>query len=161
MGTGKSVVGKALAKDLKLEFIDLDAQIESQQARSIQEIFAKEGEPFFRRLEQQAVKTVAAQRDLVVACGGGVVVDKENLDILKKTGTLVCLSARPEVAFARCKDTCVRPLLNIANPQKEIERLLLLRAPFYSQAHFSIDTSDISPQEAARQIIQKLKAVDD
>lgn len=161
MGSGKSVVGKLLAKKLGRKFLDLDSLIEHKVGKKISDIFSQDGEAFFRTLEKEVVRDVVRKQALVVACGGGVVADKENLDMLKKSGVVVCLTVRPEVVYKRCKDTCARPLLNVAEPQKDIERLLALRTPFYAQAHFSVDTSDITPEEAALEIIKKIETLDD
>lgn len=156
MGTGKSVVGKLLAKRLDLEFLDLDSSIEKKEGRKIKEIFDEEGEAYFRKIEKQAVQEASKKERLVVACGGGVVLDKGNMDTLKKTGRLVCLLSRPEIILSRCKSNCDRPLLNVKDPQTEIKKLLAMRQPFYAEAEISIDTSDLSVEEVVREIERKI-----
>ncbi|MEW6008700.1 MAG: shikimate kinase [Candidatus Omnitrophota bacterium] len=157
MGTGKSVVAKVLAKRLNLKFIDMDTLIEKKEGLKIKDIFAERGETYFRQLEKETVKELSAKLDTVVACGGGVVLDKDNLNILKATGSIICLNARPEIILKRCENCTDRPLLNIENPKKRIEELLRFRAPFYAQAHFNIDTSDLSVEEVAEKILEGIR----
>ncbi len=157
MGTGKSVVGKLLAKQLKVKFLDLDSSIEEKQGQTIKDIFAQKGEAYFRQLEKEAVKQVSNKESLVVACGGGVVLDKDNLDSLKNTGTVICLTARPQVILKRCQKNKDRPLLNVEKPEERIEELLKFRSPFYAQAHFSIDTSDLTVKEVVEKILEGMR----
>jgi len=156
MGTGKSAVGKKLAKRKKWRFLDLDNLIELREKRSISNIFAKSGEPYFRRLERRVLKEVAREKHFVVACGGGIVINKENIKIMKETGSIICLSAVPEVILKRTSGYAHRPLLNVGNPKKQIELLLKLRAPYYARADKTIDTSRISIKEVVDKIT-KLK----
>ena len=152
MGTGKTVVARALAARLNMRYVSLDSIIEQRQNRSIAEIFAKEGEEYFRELEKEAVRDVSLQKNVVVDAGGGVVIKKENVKNLKKNGIIVCLAARPEIILERTSSHKHRPLLNVADPEKRIEKLLLLRAPFYKKANFTIDTSDISIEQVVVKI---------
>lgn len=152
MGTGKTSVGRALARGKKWQFIDLDELIELREGKTISDIFSQEGEPYFRRIETKALKEVARQEKFIVACGGGIVMDKENIKIMKETGIIVCLTAAPEVILKRTSGYLHRPLLNVENPKKQIELLLKLRAVFYAQADKTIDTSDLSIDEAVSRI---------
>lgn len=154
MGTGKTAVGKALAKKKKLQFVDLDDLIEFREKRAISDIFAGDGEPYFRKVEKRALKKVSKEKKFVVACGGGIVLDKENIKTMKKTGIIVCLTASPEVILERTSAYLHRPLLNVSNPRKQIELLLKLRAPYYAQADKTIDTSKISVKEAVEKIVK-------
>lgn len=158
MATGKTVVGKQVAGQLSQQFIDLDSLIEERQKRKIVQIFAEDGEPYFRRLEKQALKGISTQRDLVVACGGGIVKDLENIQIVKQTGTMICLSARSEVILARTRGSRLRPLLNVDNPQDKIEELLKIRAPFYAQADYIIDTSDLAVSSVVNKVLEYVRA---
>jgi len=157
MGTGKTAVGQLLAQKLGLDFVDLDDVIEQKEGTSISLIFQQKGEPYFRKVEKEAVREISQKSDLVVGCGGGAVINQENLDHLKKTGTVICLEARPEVILNRTKEARHRPLLNVEDPEKKIEELLSQRAPFYAQAHFTIDTSRLSVEEVAQRIIDLLE----
>jgi shikimate kinase len=154
MGTGKSSVGRELAKREKWEFIDLDELIEKREKRSIAEIFAKQKEPYFRQLEKQILKETSGRNNCVVACGGGIVMDKDNIDLMKKTGIMVCLAASPEVILKRTSQARHRPLLEVENHKERIKLLLNARAPYYALADSTIDTSRISVGGVTDKIIQ-------
>ncbi|MFH1888721.1 MAG: shikimate kinase [Candidatus Omnitrophota bacterium] len=156
MGTGKTAVGRELAKKKKLQFVDLDGLIELKEKRIIPDIFARSGEPYFRKVEKRILKEVAAQKKFVVACGGGIVIDEENIEVMKKTGTLICLTATPAVILKRTSSCAHRPLLNVKDPKKQIEHLLKLRAPYYAKTDKTIDTSKLSIKEVVEKIA-KLK----
>jgi len=156
MGTGKTSVGKELAKKKKWQFLDLDELIELREKRAIADIFAQNGEPYFRRLEKSALKEAAGQKNFVVACGGGIVTDPGNIKIMKEAGLMVCLKARPEVILKRTSGYLHRPLLNVRDPREQIDLLLKLRAPYYAQAHFSVDTSKLSAKEVVAKISKRI-----
>ena len=154
MGTGKSVVGRELAKKNKRQFIDLDELIELKEKRRICDIFIKEGEPYFRRIEKNVLKEVSRERKFIVACGGGIVIDKENIQLMKKTGLIICLTATPKVIFKRVSGYKHRPKLNVAQPKKQIEFLLKLRSSYYAQADKTINTSVISVKEVVNRVLK-------
>lgn len=154
MGTGKTAAGKELARKKKWQFVDLDDLIELRERRAISDIFAKEGEPYFRRVEKQVLKEVAKEKEFVVACGGGIVIDPENIKTMRETGIIICLTATPEVILKRTSGYAHRPLLNVKDPKKQIELLLKLRAPYYAQADEAIDTSKISAKEVVDKILK-------
>ncbi len=147
-------MGCLLAKKKKWHFVDLDEHIELSQRRRIVDIFAKHGEPYFRKIEKKALKEVAGQKGFVVACGGGVVLDKDNIKLMRKSGILVCLSASPKEILKRVSANANRPLLNVANPQKRIELLLKMRAPYYAQADYTVDTSKLTIKQVVQKIIK-------
>jgi shikimate kinase len=155
MGTGKTTVGKELAKAKGWQFIDLDELIELKEKRSIADIFAKDKEEYFRKAETRALKEVAREAKFVVACGGGVVLKAENIKTMKQTGLIVCLTATPAQVLKRTSGYLHRPLLNVADPKKQIETLLKMRQPYYAQADKIIDTTKISPKE----VVRKIKAI--
>lgn len=157
MGTGKSAVGKEVACAKKWQFVDLDELIELRERAAIAEIFADKGEPYFRKAEKKALKEVSRQKNFVVACGGGIVIDKKNVELMKKSGTLICLTASADVILKRTSSYTHRPLLNVANPKKQIQLLLKLRAPYYALAEKTIDTSGISIAEAAGRVLKALR----
>ncbi|MDD5595663.1 MAG: shikimate kinase [Candidatus Omnitrophica bacterium] len=154
MASGKTVTGKELAKSQKWQFVDLDELIELREKRSIADVFAKEGEPYFRRVEKLTLKDVAAEKRFVVACGGGVVLDPDNLKLMKQTGKVICLSASAQTILKRTCATGHRPLLNVAEPKKQVELLLKLRAPYYAQADVKIDTDKLSVKEVVVKIVK-------
>ena len=155
MGTGKTSVGRALAARFNWEFVDLDERIEKRQQRRISDIFAVEGEVFFRQLEKEALKQVSFGDEQVVSCGGGIVIDNENIVLMKQRGILICLSASPEVIYERTRGSSNRPLLNVPDPVARIGELLAQRSRYYALAHETLDTSLMSVEEAA-EYIEKL-----
>ena len=157
MGTGKTSVGRLLAKQTGWNFVDLDELIELKEQRRIVDIFAKEGEPYFRKIEKKILKEVSTQKKFVVACGGGVVLDKDNIKLMKKTGILVTLSATSQVILKRVSASLRRPLLNVKDQRKRIELLLKMRQPYYMQANKVIDTSSLTIKQVAVKIYKILK----
>jgi shikimate kinase len=154
MGTGKTVVGKELARRKNWRFVDLDELIELKEKMTIVDIFAKKGEPYFRRREKETLKEISRENNFVVACGGGIVLDEENIKIMQETGTLICLTADPQVIFKRTQGFNYRPLLNVPNPLQRIEELLKKRAPFYDRIEKKIDTSNLNIDEVVEEVLK-------
>lgn len=153
MGTGKTSVGRELARKKKWRFVDLDDLIELREKRLIADIFAQDGEPYFRRIEKQALKEVSREKEFVVACGGGIVIAPENIRVMKDSGLIICLAASPEIILKRTSGYAHRPLLNVGNPKKQIELLLKLRAPYYAQSDKIIDTSKFCIKKVVDKIL--------
>jgi shikimate kinase len=154
MGTGKTEVGKELAERLGYGFIDTDELIEKKEGISISEIFDRYGEPYFRDIESEVIKDVSRKDKVVISTGGGAVIKSENRENLKRKGILVCLTASPEVIYSRTGNSEKRPLLNVADPYKRIKELLKERAPYYSQADITIDTSGIETSNIVDMILK-------
>ncbi|MFH1678985.1 MAG: shikimate kinase [Candidatus Omnitrophota bacterium] len=166
MGTGKTAVGKEVSRQLAQRFFDLDSLIEEKEKKRISRIFAENGEEYFRSVEKQALKEISAKRNLVVSCGGGIVLDKENIRTMKETGVIICLSATPKVILSRTQGYKHRPLLNVDDPEQAIDELLIIRASFYAQADYTIDTSDLTVSEVVNKVLKiaeksKDKAISD
>lgn len=159
MGTGKTVVGKRLAEKLGKEFLELDVIIEKKAGRSIPEIFRKDGEIGFRELEIAATREVAGVKNAVIACGGGIVLNKINVDRLRKECVIVCLTASPQVIIGRTSDdTGERPLLAVPDRARQIKELMKFREPFYRRsADTVINTSRISIDSVVERILEDLK----
>lgn len=156
MGTGKSVVGKLLAKKLNKDFVELDDMVEAKEKMSIKDIFEKKLEPYFRQVEKEAVKEAANRENVVISAGGGSVVDEENFNNLKNSGVIICLKASPDTILKRTKSLKIRPLLNVPDPKKQIEDLLKKRDPYYNKADFSIETDSLSVDDIVSKIISVL-----
>ncbi len=152
MGTGKTTIGRELAKFKKWRFADLDELIELEEKMTIPEIFSKKGEKYFRGVESRALKEISREKNFVVACGGGIVLEKKNIAVMKETGFMVCLKACPEVILKRTSLSLNRPLLNTGSPRERISLLLKLRSPYYALADAEINTSRLSVKELARRI---------
>ena len=157
MGTGKTSVGRLVSEILKFDFLDTDELIEKFTGRSITDIFAKDGEPAFRALEKKVVEELANQSQTVIATGGGLPTNPENLALLKSCALVVCLWASPEKIWERVRHQSHRPLLHDPDPQKKIEALLEARKPFYRQADVLVNTGLRSPREVAQQIALQFK----
>ena len=159
MGTGKTAAGKALAERLGKEFIELDALIELKAGKTIPEIFKQDGEIAFRELEIELTKEVSEKKNAVIACGGGVVLNKINIDRLKEECLIVYLAASISVILKRTSgDKNERPLLKVVDRTSEIQRLLKFRKPFYGRAaDITINTSKLDINSVVEQIINKLK----
>ncbi len=159
MGVGKTAVGKVLAEKLNKEFVETDALIERKAGKSIPEIFQQDGEVAFRELEIEVIKKVAQGQNLVIACGGGIVLNKINIDRLRLEAIIVYLTASPQVILKRTSgDGEKRPLLNVTDKAAEIRELLRFRKPFYERAaDIKINTSRLSIASIAEQIINRLK----
>jgi shikimate kinase len=159
MGAGKTVVGEALAKKLNKEFVELDYLIEHKAGKSITEIFQQDGEIAFRELEIEVTKEVAKGKNLIIACGGGIVLNKINIDRLRNESRIVYLTASPRVILKRVLSNGEeRPLLETPDKAAEIQELLRFRKPFYERAaDIKINTSKLDIDSVAEQIIGKLK----
>ena len=124
MGTGKTAVGKILAEKSGKEFVELDALIEKKAGKSIPSIFRDEGEIAFRELEIAVTREVSSRKNAVIACGGGIVLNKINIDRLKQECVIVCLAASPEVILKRTStDKEGRPLLAVADRARQVKEM--------------------------------------
>jgi shikimate kinase len=157
MGTGKTAVGKELAQLLDMKLIDVDTEIEKTEKTTINEIFRQSGEQRFRDKETDMIKAVSRNKNVIISTGGGAVMKKENVDILRENGVIICLTATPETILQRTSPNSNRPLLLVENPFKKIKELLDFRKPYYEKADILIDTDDKNPLQIAREIIDKLK----
>lgn len=152
MGTGKSTIGRLVAEQIQFGFVDTDSLIEERIGRSISNIFAAEGEAAFRQYEKQALEGLARQRHLVIAAGGGLVVDPANMASLKAHALVIWLVASPETIWERVQTQTHRPLLQGPDPLAKIRALLQAREPAYRQADVSIHSGLRAPKEVALQI---------
>lgn len=158
MAVGKSAVGRNLAKRLGRRFVDLDRMIEKRAGMKVREIFEQKGEPCFRELEKQVLASVLAKQGQVIATGGGVVLDDENLALLRDKTLLISLSATVETILKRVGDSAVRPLLQGNDRRERIEELLHLRRERYAQAHVNVDTGDLTLEQVVDKIIEIAQA---
>lgn len=140
MGAGKTTVGRHLAKRFGRRFVDADHEIEARTGVRIPTIFEIEGEAGFRRRETQVIGELAREHDLVLATGGGAVLDPENRAVLAGSGLVIYLNAPPAMLFERTRHDRNRPLLRVPNPLAKIEELFVARDPLYREvAHLVVD----------------------
>ena len=160
MAVGKSAVGRNLAKKLKRRFVDLDRFIEKKEGKKVREIFSEKGETYFRQLEKQALSEVLEHKEQVIATGGGVIMDEENLQLLKNKTLLVCLTASTDAILKRVGNGAKRPLLKGANRKERIEQLMGQREKNYAQAHLCVDTSESTIDQVVDRIVETLDRKD-
>ena len=158
MGSGKTAVGRELAKVLGKRFFDSDAEIERRTGVDIPFIFQKEGEERFRQREADVIAHLTAMRDVVVATGGGAVLAAENRKRLKTTGTVVYLRATVDEQLNRTRLTRNRPLLETDDPRAVLERLAGVREPLYQEiGDLCIDTTNRQVRHVVAAIRRLLK----
>ena len=156
MGSGKSMIARELGKRLNVDVVSTDQLAEAKEGKTIHEIFKSNGEKYFRDLEVEIVKSVSQRRGIVIDCGGGVILRKENLSNLKANGIVFYLQATPEVIYQRIKHETHRPLLQTSDPLGCIKELYQQRLPLYSQADFTIDANDASIEGPVVEILSKI-----
>jgi shikimate kinase len=157
MGSGKSSVGKELAKRIGAEFVDVDDWIERSTGRRIRDLFAEEGEPAFREREKAALREVLAVKGRVVATGGGAFLDEGNRRLLKSYGPVVYLEAEAESVLHRLSGDTDRPLLRGGDRADIVRGLLERRIPGYRQADHAVPTDRMTVEEIAGRIVKLLK----
>jgi shikimate kinase len=156
MGTGKTAVGEILAAKLGKAFVELDTEIEKEAGKIIADIFREDGEPRFREIETEVVGRYSGQKNVVIACGGGIVLNNTNMFRLKKECVIVCLSAALPDILKRVVGS-KRPLLNVPDREKRIKELLESRRSLYeSAADITINTSGSDAPGVVKKIINAL-----
>lgn len=150
MGAGKTVVGSRLAGRLGLAFIDLDAAIRDAEGKSIPELFATQGEAAFRELERSALAATLANRNQVVATGGGAVLDAGNRDLMRCRGFVAWLQVDVDQQLRRLADVDDRPLLQVADRRERMRGLAIRRDRLYAEvADLALRTDDDTPDQVA------------
>jgi len=158
MGSGKTVTGKTLAASLDYAFVDLDAEIQTQEGRTIPEIFAGSGEAYFRGVEAAVLERFSKGHEQVIATGGGIILNEENVRRMKKTGKVVLLKASAESLWQRVRYSKDRPLLNKPDPFGALQQILNDREGLYEKAcHFSVATDGKIAEDVATEIREMLK----
>ena len=160
-GTGKSLVGKEVARRLNWDFIDTDEEIARLAGKSIAEIFQQDGEAKFRELERHIIEKACQQKQLVIAIGGGAIVDSQNYKLLAQSGLIICLEAKPETIYQRLfqdaaysSEPEVRPLLSDDNPLERIRQLKASRQPYYANVDWTVHTDNLTIGQVAEEVIR-------
>jgi len=161
MGSGKTVVGKMLSEKTGIKFADIDTLIEKAQGITIPEIFHNFGENYFRELEKEMVAKAAGEQNQVIATGGGVVLNAENMENLRRNGIIIWLAVSSEAVRKRTGGNANRPLLQVPYPEKTIEELLSFRKSLYSKADFKVETSNLTVEEVVEEILGFKREVND
>jgi shikimate kinase len=145
-----------LARRLKRRFVDLDRVIENSAGLKVKRIFREKGELYFRTLEKEALAQVLEQEGQIIATGGGVVTDQENLNLLREKAFLICLTASIDALLKRVGKGSKRPLLRGPDRRDRIDKLLKERGEKYALAHSSVDTTDLTVDQVVDKIIELL-----
>ncbi len=148
MGAGKSTVGRLVANALGWQFIDTDAAISAREGMSIAELFAQFGEPAFRRIEREVLQQALDQEEVVIATGGGALIDADIRAYAAGRGLLICLSAHPDALAERLAADSERPLL-----RGDWRALLERRRAAYDSIPYQVNTDGKSPQQTAEEVI--------
>ena len=157
-GSGKSTVGRHLARQLGVRFVDSDAEIEKRIGTTIRAYFAEHGEDAFRDLEQQVIAELARQPGCVIATGGGAVLRAANRDALHSRTTVFYLRSTPEELFRRLRHDTTRPLLQVADPQRRLRDLFRDRDPLYRRcAHYVVETTRPSVPSLIGMVLMQLE----
>ena len=162
MGTGKTAVGRELSVMLDKRFIETDELIERKAGKSITQIFKQDGEIAFRELEIEVTRAVAGTKNAVIACGGGMVLNKINIDRLKEECIIVYLMASAGVVLRRTSGSDRRPLLAGSDRLQRIRELMKFRLPYYRQAaDIIVNTSRLGIKTVVHRIEEELKDNED
>lgn len=154
MGTGKTTIAMKLSHRLNMSYVSIDDLIEKKEKATINEIFTKKGEEYFRDVESGVLKDACNERNLIIDTGGGIVLRDENWTAMKSCGIIICLQADENAIMERTKKYKHRPLLNVEDPKLKIRNLLAKRTPFYSKADHCIDTGNLTVKQVVDKIVE-------
>ncbi len=164
MGTGKTTIGRALAGRLKRDFVDMDIELEARAGKSIPRIFAEDGERVFRRMERDLAVELSRRpvrhslgdggSNLVIAAGGGIVLNPDNIRDFSATGRVICLMAASDEILRRVSGSNHRPLLEQGNKAERILNLRRARQPFYDAIPCQVDTTGKTVAEVVAEILK-------
>lgn len=157
MGAGKSAVGRQLARLLHLEFVDSDQEIESRTGVDIPFIFEKEGETGFRQREAKVIDDLSQKEGIVLATGGGAIIDPENRNHLGARGFVIYLHTSVDQQLSRTRKGRIRPLLENGDPRAVLESLMATREPLYREiADLTVETDGRKVHAVANEILDRL-----
>ena len=156
MGSGKSTVGRMLARQLRFHFLDTDKLVEQRARMTIPEIFSKYGEADFRERETAELESLAGLHRHILATGGGIVTVPQNIPLLRSLGLVVLLKADPDEIYRRVSRNSARPLLQVEDPRKRVLDLMAKRQPLYESAsHFQVDSTRLRHEDVTAKILDE------
>jgi len=158
MGTGKTTVGKILAGRLRRKFVDMDRVIEERAGKPISLIFSEDGEPYFRNMERALVQELAAGKNQIIAAGGGIVLNPDNISDFSRSGKVICLLASENEILRRVAGSTARPLLEKGDKYQRILDLMETRRPLYEAIPDRVNTVGLTPEEVAETILLMVNA---
>jgi shikimate kinase len=157
MGAGKSSVGRRLSRALNLPFVDADEEIERAAGKSIPEIFADHGEPYFRAGERRVIARLLESQPKVLATGGGAYMDAATRELIGRRGVAIWLKADVDVLLRRVRRRANRPLLHADDPEAVLRRLLETREPVYRLADLTVQSRDVPHETVVSEVIEALR----
>lgn len=159
MGSGKTTVGRILASRLKFLFIDIDRVVELESGREISGIFGEFGEDYFRKLETEVINKLYKNKQCIFACGGGAVIKKENMKVIRGNSLVIYLGISPAIAVKRLKNVKNRPLIEVDSREETIREMIAKREKLYRKyAHIIIDNDNITPEKASEKILSLISS---
>lgn len=158
MGSGKSEIGKELAKKIEKKFLDLDEILEAVEGKKITDIIRQRGEFYFREIESKIIKKIYLNDGYVFACGGGVIEREENIKVIRENSKVIYLYISPQTAFKRLERSSDRPLLDVKDRMLEIERLMKLREIKYRNSADIIVDNNSDKEKTIATILQKIQS---
>jgi len=156
MGSGKTTIGRALAGQLKRDFVDMDIELEARAGKPIPRIFTEDGEPVFRRMERDLAVELSRRSNLVIAAGGGIVLNPDNIRDFSATGHVICLQASPDEILRRVAASTQRPLLEQGDKGKRIRKLLNVRQPLYNAIPCQVETTGKNIADVVADVMDKI-----
>ena len=159
MGAGKSAIGRLVAQQLSLQFIDTDAEIERVSRLSISELFATYGEAEFRALEARVMERLLKASPRVISTGGGAFINEQTRWHIKTGGLSVWLRADLDLLWERVRKRDSRPLLKTENPRQTLENLMNQRYPFYAEAELTVESCDVRKETMAHNVLAAIAGV--
>jgi shikimate kinase len=157
MGAGKSSVGRRLSRVLSLPFVDADEEIERAAGKSIPEIFADHGEPYFRSGERRVIARLLESQQKVLATGGGAYMDAATRELIGRRGVAIWLKADVDVLMRRVRRRANRPLLHADDPEAVLRRLLETREPIYRLADLTVQSRDVPHETVVSEVLDALR----
>ncbi len=152
MGSGKTTIAMKLSHRFNMRYVSTDDLIEKSQKCTINEIFTKKGEDYFRNVETLAVRDACSMENVIIDLGGGAVIRDENWESIRASGVAICLTADENTIMKRTKKYKHRPLLNVGDPKQKIRNLMAKRAHFYDKADHCVDTGELTVKQAVEKI---------
>lgn len=153
MGSGKTTIAFELSHRLNMRYVSTDDLIEKSQKCTINEIFTRKGEDYFRNVEAEAVRDACSMKNVIIDLGGGAVIRDENWESMRASGITVCLTADEAIIIERTKKYKHRPLLNVEDPKQKIRNLMAKRASLYAKADHCVDTGKLTVKQAVEKIV--------
>ena len=154
MGSGKTTIAFELSRRFDMRYVSTVDIIEKSEKCTINEIFTRKGEDYFRNVETMVVRDACSMENVIIDLGGGAVIRDENWESIRASGVVICLTADENIIMERTKKYKHRPLLNVDDPRQKIKNLLMKRAPLYARADHCVDTGKFTVKQVVEKIVE-------